>query len=100
MTEKSEQTKPRRLSAVFDGRVQGVGFRFTTVEVARNHHVTGFVMNMLDGSVKLVAEGVEDDLYRLLSDLRDAHIYRYVTKEDIHWMDATGEFTEFVIRYA
>lgn len=100
MPEKAKQTKPRRLSAVFDGRVQGVGFRFTSVEIARGHHVTGFVMNLLDGSVKLVAEGLEDDLYRLLNELRDAHIYRYVTKEDIHWMDATGEFTEFVIRYA
>ncbi len=100
MTNNEKNEKPRRLSAVFDGRVQGVGFRFTSVEIARGHHVTGYVQNMMDGSVKLVAEGLERDLYALLNAMRDAHIYRYVTREDLHWLDATGEFSEFTIRYS
>jgi acylphosphatase len=100
MVKKQQNLRVRRLTAVFDGRVQGVGFRFTTVEVARNHPVTGYVLNMMDGSVKLVAEGPEDELHRFLDDIREAHIFRYVTREDIHWQDATGEFTSFVIRYS
>jgi len=100
MTDKPVNTKLRRLTASFNGRVQGVGFRFTTVEIARNHPVSGFVQNMMDGSVRLVAEGTEDNLFLLLRDLRDAHIYRYVTKEDLHWQAATEEFDGFVIRYS
>lgn len=100
MNAKPPIRKPKRLNAVFDGRVQGVGFRFTTVEIARNHAVTGYVQNLMDGSVKLVAEGIEDDLYAFLNAIREAHIYRYVTREDLHWLDATGEFVEFTVRYS
>jgi len=86
--------------ASFEGHVQGVGFRFTTVEIARNYEISGFVQNMMDGSVKLVAEGIEEELTKLLRDLRDAHIYRYVRNEDIRWTDGTGEFNGFSIRYS
>jgi len=100
MTDKQNTKKTRRLIASFNGRVQGVGFRFTTVEIARNYTLTGYVQNMMDGSVKLVAEGSEDELSKFLRDLRDAHIYRYVTNEDIHWQDGSGEYEAFVIRYS
>lgn len=92
--------KPRRVTAIFTGHVQGVGFRFTTVEIARNHPVTGFVLNLMDGSVKLIAEGFEPDLYAFLNQIRDAHIFRYVTREDLNWSDATGEFPDFAVRYS
>ncbi len=100
MTENQNISKPRRLIGLFDGRVQGVGFRFTTVEIARGYAISGFVQNLMDGSVKVVAEGTEDELTRFLRDVREAHIYRYVTREDIHWQDATGEYDAFEIRYA
>jgi len=100
MTDRTTANKPRRLTACFEGHVQGVGFRFTTVEIARNYEVSGFVQNMMDGSVKLVAEGNEEELTKLLRDLRDAHIYRYVRNEDIRWLDGTGEFNGFSIRYS
>lgn len=88
------------MTVLFSGRVQGVGFRFTTVEIARHCIITGFVLNMMDGSVKVVAEGSEDELSKFMRNLRDAHIYRYVMNENIHWQDATGEFNGFVIRYS
>jgi acylphosphatase len=100
MDKQHNNLKPRRVTALFDGRVQGVGFRFTTVEIARNHPVRGYVQNLMDGSVKLVAEGREPDLYTFLNQIRDAHIFRYVTREDLSWSDATGEFPEFTIRYS
>ena len=100
MTDRTKTHKDRRLTATFHGRVQGVGFRFTTVEIARNVDIRGYVQNLMDGSVKLVAEGAEDDLNRFMRDLRDAHIYRYVTGEDVHWSDAKGEYTAFSIRYS
>ena len=51
-----------RLEGRFEGRVQGVGFRQTVVDVAMRFPVTGRVWNVSDGSVKLLAEGEEPDL--------------------------------------
>jgi acylphosphatase len=41
----------------FDGHVQGVGFRYTTLQVAKEFDVAGFVSNVADGRVRLEAEG-------------------------------------------
>lgn len=90
----------RRLTALLQGRVQGVGFRFTTVEVARDYTVTGYVQNLVDGSVRLVAEGEEPDLLKFLDGLRASHVYRYVAQESLTWAPATGEYKTFVVRYA
>jgi acylphosphatase len=46
-----------RLTAHFEGHVQGVGFRVTTQNIAREHAVAGYVQNLADGRVCLVAEG-------------------------------------------
>lgn len=100
MADKDKPQRPRRVTACFHGRVQGVGFRFTTVEVARNFDITGYIQNMMDGSVKMVAEGTEDDLNKLMRDIRDAHIYKYVTSEDVNWTDGKGEYKSFTIRYS
>jgi acylphosphatase len=91
---------PRRLTACFSGRVQGVGFRFTTVEVAREFPVTGYVQNMMDGSVRMVAEGPEEELLRFLDRVRQSHVFRFVLQESLHWSAASGEFSSFAIRYA
>lgn len=90
----------RRLMATFSGRVQGVGFRFTTVEVARTCAVTGYVQNMMDGSVRLVAEGKEEDVLLFLDRLRASHIFRFVVQESLSWSVAGGEYDAFSIRYA
>lgn len=90
----------RRLVAQFEGHVQGVGFRFTSVEIARGFAVTGYVQNMMDGSVKVVAEGDEQTLLRFLDALRASHIFRYVTREDLSWSAATGGLEGFTVRYA
>ena len=44
------------------GRVQGIGFRFYAVMKAKEFNISGFVMNMPDGSVFIEAEGNEPDL--------------------------------------
>ena len=46
----------------FSGRVQGVGFRYQTLHVAREFDVAGRVRNMLDGRVQLEAEGAPDEV--------------------------------------
>jgi acylphosphatase len=46
-----------RRRVYFSGRVQGVGFRYTCRSIARGFNVTGYVRNLPDGRVELVAEG-------------------------------------------
>lgn len=41
----------------FEGHVQGVGFRYQTMAVAKGFEVTGYVRNLVDGRVHLYAEG-------------------------------------------
>ena len=46
----------------FSGRVQGVGFRYQTMHVAREYDVSGWVQNLPDGRVLLEAEGAGDQV--------------------------------------
>jgi acylphosphatase len=46
----------------FSGRVQGVGFRYSTMQVAKEFEVTGFVKNLPDGRVQLEAEGRPEEV--------------------------------------
>jgi len=47
---------------IFVGRVQGVGFRFTAFDIANRYNLTGWVRNLLDGTVEMVAQGLSDDI--------------------------------------
>ena len=49
-------------TALFTGRVQGVGFRYATLQVAKEFEVSGSVCNLPDGRVKLEAEGAKDEV--------------------------------------
>jgi acylphosphatase len=59
-----------RRRVVFSGRVQGVGFRFTCQSLARGFEVVGFVRNLPDGRVELVAEGESRELEAFLASIR------------------------------
>ena len=89
----------KRASVIFSGRVQGVGFRFTVVDLAERRQVNGFVRNLWNGDVELVAEGPELDLLKLMKDIRSSRLGRYITRERPQWMAATGEFERFEVRY-
>lgn len=80
----------------YSGRVQGVGFRYTCQRIASHFDVTGFVRNLSDGRVELVAEGTMNDLNRLQRAVEEAmrgHIDRTHTED----ASPTGEFTAFRI---
>ena len=61
----------QRLDATARGRVQGVGYRVFALREAMDLGLDGFVANLADGSVRVVAEGPATDLERLLERLRE-----------------------------
>lgn len=90
--------KPRRVAVRFEGHVQGVGFRYTAVHIAQQHAIPGFVRNEFDGTVELVAEGLEPEINDFLAALRASHLGRFITRESTNWTEASGEFRSFSIR--
>ncbi|MGV3754553.1 MAG: acylphosphatase [Verrucomicrobiota bacterium] len=86
-----------RLSIWYAGRVQGVGFRFTTKRVAMGFEVTGTVRNLDDGRVELIVEGAKKELEEFQQAIREAGLERFIKDETTAWGPATGEFRGFEI---
>ena len=72
----------------FTGRVQGVGFRWTTERIAARFTVTGRVRNLVDGRVWLLAEGEKGEVGKFIQEIR--HVMRdNIT--DVELEEACGE---------
>ena len=89
----------KRLSVFWSGRVQGVGFRYTTESAALELGVAGWVRNLPDGRVEAVAEGPEKTLKTLLERIASGPMKNYIRGVEIHWEQPTGEFDDFQIRF-
>lgn len=89
----------KRLEATIYGRVQGVSFRYYTQRQAEQHTLVGWVANKQDGTVKVVAEGAEKELKQLLDFLHRGPTMARVDRVDVAWVEATGEFTRFDVRW-
>jgi len=86
-----------RREVFYSGRVQGVGFRYTTRRIAANFAVTGYVRNLTDGRVQLVVEGAHPELDCFLARLA-AEMDRHISGDELRTSVATGEFDRFEIR--
>ena len=88
-----------QLHAIVHGRVQGVSFRYYTVERAESLGLTGWVRNLSDGTVEVVAEGTRANLEHLLAFLRRGPSGAQVKQVDVAWGAAGGQFSTFSVRY-
>ena len=89
----------KRVHVFYAGRVQGVGFLITAEETARSLGVVGWVKNLRDGRVELVAEADQATLERFLEEIRSGPMKNFITQVEISWSSATETFDEFEIRY-
>lgn len=90
----------KRLHAKVEGHVQGVGFRYFVVEKAHSLQLTGWVRNLLDGAVEVVAEGKTADLEELLLFLSVGPSGSHVINVTSEWLPAQNTFTLFSIRHS
>ncbi len=81
----------------YSGRVQGVGFRYTTKNVAMGFEVTGVVRNLQDGRVELIAEAPKDELEAFQLAIRDSGLGSFISNEQVSWEESKGEFRGFEI---
>jgi acylphosphatase len=84
-------------SVFFSGHVQGVGFRYTTLQVAKEFEVSGYVMNLPDGRVQLEAEGRVDEVKAFVDAVRD-RLHGYIRKVEQKGDARTAEFKGFTIK--
>jgi len=94
----SDATSRQRRTAYFGGHVQGVGFRYTTERIAGDYAVDGFVQNLPDGRVLVVAEGEAGELDRFFGRLQN-QMAGYIRQTHVTPGPATGEFAGFGVRY-
>ena len=86
----------KRVHVYYSGRVQGIGFRFAAEDVARALGVKGWVKNLPDSRVEIVAEADESVLEDFLSKL-NTYFAGNITDTDINRENARGEFNDFHI---
>jgi acylphosphatase len=84
----------------FSGRVQGVGFRYTVLQIAKEFEVAGYVRNLHDGRVELEAQGARDELNAFLQEIRHQMV-DYIRNVERTLEEAPkngGSFRGFTIR--
>jgi acylphosphatase len=94
----TDQTSRQRREVCYRGYVQGVGFRYTVQRIARGYEVEGFVRNLPDGRVELVAEGTAQTLDRFLGQVAES-MSQYIHHSDAERCPPTGEYSGFDIHF-
>jgi acylphosphatase len=87
-----------RLHLIVSGRVQGVGFRFSAYDKAKELALAGWVRNLAGGEVEIIAEGRHEDLQMLAVWAHQGPPSANVTGVREEWLDPAGEPDEFRIR--
>ena len=88
--------KDRKIT--FSGQVQGVGFRYTAHRIANRHDLTGYVRNMPDGTVQMLAQGTAADIQAFLTDIQD-YFSGYIRNISITKAPHDPRTTDFRITY-
>jgi len=88
----------KHIHIIYTGAVQGIGFRFAAERVAASLNLTGWVKNLRDGNVEVVAEGEEADLGSFIDKLKKT-MEHYIRGTKVVWQEYSGEFNSFGIRF-
>jgi acylphosphatase len=81
----------------FSGHVQGVGFRYTVLQIAREFEVAGFVSNLADGRVQLEVEGAPKDVAAFVDAIHEK-MHGYIRKAERSSVKRPPQFRGFIIK--
>ena len=85
---------------IVEGRVQGVGFRDYAQRKASQLGLSGYVMNLRDGCLRVRAEGARQTIEELIRDLQKGPPLARVERVSTTWLPPSGRYASFAIRYA
>lgn len=91
-------SSPTALRAQISGRVQGVGYRYFTQAQARHHGLNGYVRNLADGGVEVLAVGERQELEVFVRDLQQGPPTARVDQCQVCWLEVYEPFADFTIR--
>lgn len=89
----------KELHAIIQGRVQGVGFRWTVVDYAEQYHLTGTTKNLPDGTVEVYAQGPEESLKSFLESLKHDDGIARIQSIKAEYREPHGSYHGFKIIY-
>jgi acylphosphatase len=83
---------------LYEGRVQGVGFRFSVKSISTGYDVVGSVKNLIDGRVELEIQGEESEVEEFLKAILDSHLRRHISRFVVHEIPIKKGIKGFEIR--
>jgi len=83
---------------IFTGRVQGIGFRFTALDIANRYRLTGLVRNAPDGTVEMITQGPADDIADCIRDIKEA-FEGYIRETKTEEIPLDPKYTNFKIAF-
>jgi acylphosphatase len=90
--------EPTARKIMFSGRVQGVGFRFTALNIASRYELKGYVRNLPEGDVEMVAQGLAEMIDECIRDLQDSFVGT-ISHIDIEEATPDPKLTDFKITF-
>ncbi len=88
----------KSLHCLVSGKVQGVNFRAWTKDQADNLGIKGWVRNLHDGRVEILAQGNEEDLNKLKGRIAQGSTFSRVEDVQCKWVDYEKEYDRFELR--
>jgi acylphosphatase len=89
----------KQVHGTIRGRVQGVGFRYFTQQIAAELGVTGWVKNNYDGSVEFLAQGTDEEIEAFLRNIRRGPASASVQDMRVRESSVKREYASFHIRF-
>jgi acylphosphatase len=87
----------KRYYIVYEGQVQGVGFRGTMISLARKYNLTGYVRNLLNGKVEVEVQG--EDIDPFLKDSLSDRYFIKVSNYSIKQIPTVDDEKQFIVRF-
>jgi acylphosphatase len=84
-----------KIRATVSGRIQNVGYRAKVIRIAKDFGLTGFIYNLDDGRVRIIAESKNGDFGKFLDAIRIKNTLINVADVEVEHADATGDFADF-----